>query len=69
MRNKKYLCVGGYVHCSDLDKHYVSSHKLPSLYGVRGAECMFTDDENAQGLRNHGLIVLKPDSSGKYILK
>ena len=66
---KKFMCIGGYVYSSDNDRHLISPHKLPELYGVSIDECVFVaHNANMDEFRDHGLIELRPDSSGRYEL-
>lgn len=73
---KKYRCLGGFITSkSDGDRHYIESHKLPELYKINPAECIFYDitdsDDKHRGYTLeflNSLTDLWPDESGLYIL-
>lgn len=63
---KRFLAFGGYVNSqSDGDKHYIPAQKIPELYGVDPAECIFY----REGMREadyRELMHLGPLSLGGY---
>lgn len=69
---KKYLCVGGLVTSqNDGQLHHVTGKRLVELYGLRWDECYtaFGNDRVDVWLRDKpGLIVLRPDPTGRYEL-
>jgi hypothetical protein len=66
---KKYICVGGWVRSKDGDMHFISSHKLPKLYGAPKSECKFVYN-NTYLLKSdkEKFVILRPDSLGRYSL-
>ena len=69
---KRYLCVSGEVLSRhDGERHFVSAKRLPGLYGIHAADCIFVDtldDPKCRGLDMDNLIVVGPDSTGIYRL-
>ena len=65
---KKYYLVGGYVYSGDGDRHYIEALRLPKLYGVPMSDCTIAPKNQQDWSMPDGLIVLRPDSSGKYEL-
>ena len=70
LKPPKYLCHGGYVRSRhDGEIHYVSARRMPQLYGVDPAECMFTMSEGARPyFAPPWLIDLVPDPTGQYVV-
>ena len=64
---KRYVVVSGWVRSRyDGDVHFIPAHRVAQLYKVNPLECHFCDaPESYRGLPD-GLIVLGPDSTGKY---
>lgn len=68
-KEKKFMCIGGYVYSDDGDRHFISPHELPILYGVERELCVFiAHNANMDEFRGWDLIKLRPDSSGRYEL-
>jgi len=71
-RNKQYLVYPGFVISkTDKDKHYIDFKELCRLYRVHHSLCinynnlMLVDKQRVQNL---GLIELRPDYHGNYII-
>ncbi len=63
---KIYACIGGHiVSKTDGQKHLVSQHDLPRLYGVNPQICCFYNRFDTEMIPSH-LVRLYPDPTGVY---
>lgn len=72
---KKYICYEGYVRSADGDVHHIAASRLPDLYKVNPAECIFVGmNDEREKLRGYTqehlntMIKLSPRNDGDYTL-
>ena len=71
MSDKKYILMPGYITSkNDGDVHFINSHQLIKLYGVKREECIFGDNlkngVNRGFIQPNNLIILSPRYDGNY---